>query len=194
MTLATPSPHRSRARFARLTHCDARSPMSAHGGAPTGKRRLCTAHTHNGRSRRRNRGLLSGHENRDQGVRRFRWRFTSDAKRSRAHRCARRMRPRWPGPAPFLVRLGRVAAPAPRQNARSRRRAGGASQRFVRCAKKQRVGLPLGLVPILVEQRPLDRVAPEPEMVVADGAFLEQRLSGGQRRCAYPRPTRADRG
>src|SRR5271166_67895 len=55
----------------------------------------------------------------------------------------------------LLVRLGRVAAPAPRQNARSRRHAGGVSQRFVRRAKKQRVGLPLGLVPILVEQRPL---------------------------------------
>ena len=73
-----------------------------------------------------------------------------------------------------FVRLGRVAAPAPRKDLAASRHAGGVGQRFVRHAKKQRVGVPLGLAPVLVKERPLDRQAPEPEVVVADGVL--QRL------------------
>jgi hypothetical protein len=80
----------------------------------------------------------------------------------------------------FLVCLGRVPSPAPRQDMRARRQTGGASERLVRRAPEQRVGLPFYLGPILPKQRALDRIASKPEVVVAKGAFREQRLSGGQ--------------
>ena len=80
----------------------------------------------------------------------------------------------------FLVCLGRVPSPAPRQDMRARRQTGGVSERLVRRAPEQRVGLPFYLGPILPKQRALDRIASKPEVVVAKGAFREQRLSGGQ--------------
>jgi hypothetical protein len=43
----------------------------------------------------------------------------------------------------------------------------------------------LGLVPILVEQRPLNREAPEPKVIVTDRALFEQRVSGGQRSLTF---------
>ena len=66
-----------------------------------------------------------------------------------------------------------VASPRPRRarTARARRHAGGVGERFVRRAKKQRVGLSLGLVPFLVDERPLDRVAPEPEWLWPTAPF-----------------------
>ena len=71
----------------------------------------------------------------------------------------------------LLVRFGRVPAPAPSQDAAARRHTGSVRQRFLRRPLEQRVALPLGLGPILVEQRPLDGEAPKPEVIVANRAF-----------------------
>ena len=47
--------------------------------------------------------------------------------------------------------------------------------------------MPFDPVPILVKQRPLDRIASEPEVVVSDSAFRQHRLSCGQRsRTLFP--------
>src|ERR1700733_2468596 len=83
-------------------------------------------------------------------------------------------------PKLVLVSRGSVAATSPRQDLGARRHARGISQRLVRCAAEKRVGLSLGPVPILVKECPFDSVAPKPEVVVADGAFREKRLSRGQ--------------
>jgi hypothetical protein len=84
-----------------------------------------------------------------------------------------------------LVGRGRVATTSPRQDLSAGRHARGVSQRRICSATEKRIGLPLGLVPVLVKQCPLDSVAPKPEVVVANVAFRDKRLSGGQRSLSF---------
>ena len=84
-----------------------------------------------------------------------------------------------------LVGRGRVATTSPRQDLSAGRHARGVSQLRICSATEKRIGLPLGLVPVLVKQCPLDSVAPKPEVVVANVAFRDKRLSGGQRSLSF---------
>src|ERR1700732_1472193 len=58
---------------------------------------------------------------------------------------------------------------------------GRVGERLVGHAKKQRVGLPVDLAPVLEQQRSLYRVAPKPEVVVAHASLIQQSFSGGER-------------
>ena len=81
-------------------------------------------------------------------------------------------------PDVLIVGFGYLAPTALRKIARAIGDQGGVGEWLISHAPKQCVSLPINLVPILQQQCALDRIASEPEMVVADGALLKQRLSG----------------
>lgn len=79
-----------------------------------------------------------------------------------------------------VVGLGTLAPTLLRKIVRAIGDQGGVGEWLISHAEKQCVSLPVNLVPILQLQCALDRIASEPEMVVAHRALLEQRLSGCQ--------------
>ena len=76
----------------------------------------------------------------------------------------------------------RIGTGGSRQMMPARGHVGRVGERLVGHAKKQRVGLPVDLVPVLEQQRSLYRVAPKPEVVVAHASLFQQRFSGGESR------------
>jgi hypothetical protein len=78
----------------------------------------------------------------------------------------------------LIVGLGYLAPTALRKIVRAIGDQGGVGERLISHAQKQCVSLPIDLVPILQQQCALDRIASEPEMVVAHRALRKQRLPG----------------